>query len=169
MSRSHQTLPSGSTVSDHRDRAFIDWASSGAQLFSTCVKAQYMAILVDPDGYVIGTGYNGTPSGWQHCNDGGCPRGVAMPQGGGSYIDCYSVHAEINAFTHADATRARGGTLYVNGLPCWDCAKVIVNSGVTRLVYLEGRDARDNDQILRFLNASHMEVVEMPCSTFTTA
>lgn len=154
-------------MSQRRDQLFLDWAEAGAKLFSTCSKGQYMAILVDANGYVVGTGYNGTPSGWKHCVDGGCPR-ASKDVVGGSYADCLSVHAEINAFTHADATKCRGGTLYVNGLPCWDCAKVIVNSGVKRLVYAPGRQPVDYDKILELLGHSKVEVWESPCSTSTT-
>lgn len=119
-----------------RDVKWMAWGIKGAEIFSTCSRRQYMAIVVDPHGHVVGTGYNGVPKGFQHCVDGGCPRAATEEAHGAPYGNCLAVHAEANALLHSDYTsRVQGVTLYVNGPPCWDCAKLIINSGITRLVY----------------------------------
>jgi dCMP deaminase len=54
------------------------------------------------------------------------------------YLDCVSVHAEMNTLIHADRSMIAGGTFYVSRAPCWTCAKMIRNSGVRRYVYPVG-------------------------------
>lgn len=125
-------------MSTEKHFKFLKWADKGAELFSTCSKSQYMAIIVDSDGFVLGVGYNGAPRGTAHCNQGACPRALAESDHKSSdYSDCVAVHAEANALLHSDFNaRARMGgvVMYVNGEPCLDCAKLIANSGV-RLVH----------------------------------
>lgn len=121
-----------------KDRKWIQMCVDGAQRFSTCGRRQYFAIIVDLNGHVLGTGYNGGPSGTLHCNEGGCPRLYSDSAPGVDYTNCIAIHAEANALLHSDyITRQLGGTLYVNGAPCSDCAKLIANSGLRRLVYLD--------------------------------
>lgn len=100
---------------------------------SKCLKAQYGAVIVDKNGRIVGTGYNGKPAG--SCNDGVCYRlneGVA---------DCDKapccIHAETNALMYCDRAKTEGGTLYVNGFPCRMCALNIMQAGIVRLVYLD--------------------------------
>ena len=121
----------------NRDLMFLTWAALGAPLFSTCSRRNYMAIIVAPNGRVVGTGYNGAPSSMRHCIDGGCPRGLGDVPSGPPYDNCIAVHAEANAIMFSPVESRRGGTLYVTGVPCSDCAKLIASSGVARLVYLE--------------------------------
>lgn len=129
-----------------KDLKYLRWALAGAEIFSTCSKAQYLAIIVDRFGTVAATGYNGSPSGWDHCTDGACPRAPQATQGG-SYSNCISVHAEANALIRVSPRDCERGTIYIGGLPCWDCAKLIIGAGLTRVVYLEGRRPVDEDQI----------------------
>lgn len=113
------------------------WGIEGAKIFSTCSRRNYMAILVDHDGHVVGTGYNGVPKGFPHCVDGGCPRASGDAPPGSQYGNCLAIHAEANALLHSDySARAGGVTLYINGPPCWDCAKLITNAGILRVVYI---------------------------------
>ncbi len=119
-----------------KDQKYLRWANEGAKIFATCAKRQYMAIIVDRHGYVAGVGYNGVPSGFTHCIDGGCPRLNANSEPGTDYDNCLSIHAETNAMLNASSRDSmQGATLYVNGPPCFSCAKLVVNSGVERLVY----------------------------------
>ena len=121
---------------NEKDRKHMQMCEAGAQLFSTCSRRQYFAIVTDTYGHVLGTGYNGAPSGAVHCVDGGCPRAEQDPAHGTSYDNCIAIHAEANALLHSDwSIRSAGGTLYVNGPPCYSCAKLIANSGIKRLVY----------------------------------
>lgn len=68
----------------------MDLCYSIASTFSTCGKRQYGAILVDDSGHVVGIGYNGGPSGFEHCKDGGCPRLQLNSPNGSSYDNCFS-------------------------------------------------------------------------------
>lgn len=121
-----------------KDRQFMELCKAGAQIFGTCSRRQYMAIIVDEFNHILGTGYNGGPAGTVHCADGGCPRAATTVAHGSNYDNCIAIHAEQNAFLHSDYTnRNLGGTIYVNGPPCYTCAKLIANSGIKRLVYLD--------------------------------
>lgn len=119
-----------------RDLNMLRWAMVGAPIFSTCGKRQYLAIVVAADGRVVGTGYNGAPAGVRHCVDGGCPRLAENSPSGTNYSNCVAVHAEANALMHSNRSERRGGTLLVNGTPCWECGKLIAGSGVGRVVHL---------------------------------
>lgn len=118
-----------------KDEKYLAWCREGAKQFSTCAKRQYCALLVDTRGHLIGMGYNGGPKGYPHCTDGACPRLHEPSDRALLYDNCIAVHAEANALLHSDYTARREGfTLYVNGHPCFGCAKLIANSGAKRLV-----------------------------------
>jgi dCMP deaminase len=95
----------------------------------TCTRAMVGAILAR-DGRIISTGYVGAPAGLDHCLDAGCQVG---PDGGCTR----TVHAEANAIAVASryGTRTDGAELYCTHAPCNHCAKLIINAGVSRLVY----------------------------------
>ena len=146
-----------------KDSKYIRWSIEGAQLFSTCSKAQYMAIIVSAEGIVVGTGYNGSPPRMKHCVDGGCPRAVNNVPSGTPYDYgdglCVAVHAEVNAISHSDRSARLGGTLYVNGVPCFGCAKVIAGSGIKRICYLDNAHVRtDSSDSLKILEESGVEL-----------
>jgi len=123
-----------------KDEKWMIWTLEGAGIFSTCGKRQYMAVIVDWEGHVVSTGYNGGPPDTVHCIDGGCPRLKANSQPGSSYDNCIAIHAEQNALVRADAFRCHGGTIYVNGPPCYSCAKMIANSGLSKIGFTMGPD-----------------------------
>lgn len=128
-------------------------------MFSTCGKRQYYSMILAENGRVVGTGYNGGPSGMPHCNEGGCPRLQANSQSGSSYDNCIAIHAEENALLWSDPAMRAGGTLYVNGPPCFGCAKKIANSGVKRLVHIEDPSYVAWNDIRVFLQTAGVEVV----------
>lgn len=142
---------------------FMAWCNVGAQIFSTCAKRQYMAILVDKRNHVVGTGYNGGPSGAMHCKDGGCPRLFEGSAPGSSYDNCVSTHAEANALLHADYT-AGPVTLYVNGPPCFACAKLIVNSTIRRVIYRRDESYEQWPFVHRFLTYNGVECLAINAS-----
>lgn len=87
---------------------------------------------------IIGTGYNGMPNG---CNDDEMP----WTQHGG-FIEAkyaYVVHAEVNAITNADSRQLIGATLYCTLAPCNECAKVIIQSGIKEVVFVNGFRSTD--------------------------
>lgn len=137
----------------------MKWSLEGAKIFSTCSKAQYMAIVVDENRRILGTGYNGAPSGIEHCSDNGCPR-VANNAPSGSPYDygpglCFAIHAEANALLYSDRSARLGGTIYVGGSPCFGCAKLISGSGLKRIVYLGNESEReDYEQSLDIMHRS---------------
>jgi len=149
---------------DIKDIKWMKFCIQGAEIFSTCAKQQYMAIIVDRHGIVDSTGYNGTPTGFQHCTDGGCPRqrnnvpsGTPYDYGDGL---CYAIHAEINCLIHSDVGARRGGAMYVNGVPCFGCAKTLVNSGLAKVVYLnEGFEREGHQEMIQLFNRSKVELV----------
>jgi len=97
---------------------------------STCARAQVGAVAVKHN-RVVSIGYGGAPSGMPHCTEVGCVRG----EDGG----CIStIHAEANviAFSAKFGISLDGAVLYTTISPCYDCAKLIINSGIKEVVYL---------------------------------
>lgn len=124
-----------------RDGKFLRMCVANSTIFSTCSRRQYYSVVIGPEGRIVGTGYNGAPPNLVHCTDGGCPR--AQSDGvvpGQDYNNCVAVHAEANAIIWSDRTARKGGTLYVNGPPCWECGRLIAGSGLARCVYLYDPD-----------------------------
>lgn len=117
-----------------KDIQYLNLCEEVAKIFSTCSKRKYGAILVDDLGYIVGMGYNGGPSGMKHCKDGGCPRAIENSPNGSNYDNCIAIHAEANAFLHSNYSSS-ATKLYVNGPPCFSCAKLISNSTVKSVFY----------------------------------
>ena len=106
------------------DTVFINIAKETSTL-SHCVRSKVGAVLVK-DGNIISFGYNGTPSGMDNC----CERDdVTLP---------HVIHAEVNAILKAAKTgnSVDGSTLYLTLSPCLDCSKLILQSGIKKVVYL---------------------------------
>lgn len=125
--------------------------------FSTCAKRQYFSVVLDRNGRVVGTGYNGAPPGIQHCADGGCPRFQQGSAPGTDYDNCIALHAEENALLWSDRSAREGGTIVVNGPPCWACGRRIAGSGLKRLVFLRDPSYEDFDRVLELLVQSGIE------------
>jgi len=103
---------------------------------SNCIKRKVAAIIVK-DKRVISTGYNGTPRGARNCNEGGCPRCNSLAESGTALEECLCCHGEENAITQAayHGIRLKGATLYTTFSPCLLCTKMIINSGISEVVY----------------------------------
>lgn len=112
---------------------------------SKCDRRQIGAVITESDERaIVGIGYNGAPSGFpeeygETCVD-FCARAQGSAEAGVSYAGCPSVHAEMNAMISAPKAAYRGGTLYVNSACCWDCSKVVANSGLRRVVMVVSDD-----------------------------
>lgn len=106
---------------------------------STCLRRQVGAVLVK-DKNILATGYNGAPSGTAHCLDIGCLREKMGIPSGERHELCRGLHAEQNAIIQAakHGTSIEGATLYCNTMPCIICSKMVINSGIKRVVYLSG-------------------------------
>lgn len=113
---------------------------------SYCVRRQVGALIVK-DKMIISDGYNGTPVGFENvCED---EDGVTKP---------YVLHAEANAITKIAKSNnnSDGATLYVTASPCIECAKLIIQAGIKRVVY--SKQYRLNDGI-ELLERANIEVV----------
>ena len=131
-----------------------------ANIFSTCGKKKYAAVLVDKNDHIVGIGYNGGPRGFQHCEDGGCPRFQEMSDSGSIYDNCIAVHAEANALLHSDYS-SQAYRVYVNGPPCFSCAKLIANSTVEQVYYIGDSSYKDWENINSFLYKANVLTYEI--------
>ena len=107
---------------------------------ATCLRRVYGAIIVKND-EIISTGYNGAPAGVMSCVERGeCLRRKLNIPSGTQHELCYAIHAEQNAIIQAAklGISIEGATLYCTHQPCVICAKMIVNSGISRVVYGAG-------------------------------
>lgn len=138
-----------------KDIQYMNLCISIAKIFSTCSKRQYGCILIDDLGHVVGFGYNGGPKNSVHCNKGGCPRAIENSPNGSNYDNCIAIHAEANAFLHSDYS-SRATKLYVNGPPCFSCAKLIANSTVKDVYYIEDLNYSNWSDINEFLLNSNV-------------
>ena len=105
---------------------------------SYCKRRQVGAILVK-DKMIISDGYNGTPSGFENvCED---ENNVTKP---------YVLHAEANAITKVARSNnsSEGATLYVTSSPCIECAKLIIQAGIRRVVYADSYRLSEGVELL---------------------
>ena len=106
---------------------------------SYCVRRQVGALVVK-DKMIISDGYNGTPSGFENiCED---DNNVTKP---------YVLHAEANAITKLARSNnnSDGATIYITASPCIECAKLIIQAGIRRVVYGENYRLTDGIDLLR--------------------
>ncbi len=106
---------------------------------STCLRRAVGAILVH-DKRIIASGYNGGPSGLAHCLDIGCLREKLGIPSGQQHELCRGIHAEQNAIIQAAryGVSIDGAVLYCTTQPCTQCTKMLINAGITEIVYAEG-------------------------------
>ncbi len=102
---------------------------------STCMRRMVGAIIVK-DKKIVSTGYNGAPKGLKHCLEVGCLRDEMGVPSGERHELCRGAHAEQNAIIQAagSGTNMDGATMYCTDSPCSTCTKMIINSGIRRLV-----------------------------------
>ena len=116
------------------DRRYLRMAKIWAEN-SYCTRLKVGALIVK-DKMIISDGYNGTPSGFENVCE--LDNGTTKP---------YVLHAEANAITKIakSGNNSDGATLYVTASPCLECAKLIIQSGIRRVVY--GQMYRTTDGI----------------------
>lgn len=127
------------------DRRYLRMAKIWSEN-SYCARRQVGALIVK-DQMIISDGYNGTPAGFENvCED---DHGVTKP---------YVLHAEANAITKIarSGNNSDGATLYVTDSPCIECAKLIIQAGIKRVIY--GREYRLTDGI-DLLRRANIEVI----------
>lgn len=103
---------------------------------STCVRRQVGAVAVK-DNRILATGYNGAPTGLEHCLERGCLREKEGVKSGERHELCRGLHAEQNALLQAavHGVSIAGATLYATHQPCVLCAKMLVQAGIKRVVF----------------------------------
>lgn len=114
-------------------------------------------MIVTPDNRVAAFSYNGPPRGMQvegPCVN-WCPRAQAESTSA-DYSSCPAVHAEANAIIQADHVSLQGATIYVTSAMCVNCAKIVANSGIQRVIHVvSAEDAhRHPDEVEKFLQTS---------------
>ncbi|MDR0713767.1 MAG: dCMP deaminase family protein [Bacteroidales bacterium] len=118
---------------------------------SYCIRRKVGALLVK-NHMIISDGYNGTPSGFENiCED---ENNATKP---------YVLHAEANAITKVakSGNSSEGATLYVTAAPCLECAKLIIQAGITRVVYSERYRIDDG---IRLLEKASIDVCFVECN-----
>lgn len=130
------------------DSRYLRMASIWAEN-SYCKRLQVGALLVK-DKMIISDGYNGTPSGFENCCEDDTNK--TLP---------YVLHAEANAITKVAASNnnSDGATIYVTHAPCLECAKLIIQAGIKRVVYAETYRLTEGIDLLR---QAGIEVVHLP-------
>lgn len=121
---------------------------------------QVGAVIVSTEHRVVGIGYNGFPNG---CSDDEFPWGREGDFGQTKYP--FVVHAELNAILNS-TQNLKGCSIYVSLFPCNECAKAIIQSGITRIVYESDKYA-ETDGVKaskRMLAAAGVELVQLPYS-----
>lgn len=115
------------------DEYFMDIAKL-VSTRTTCFRRAVGAVAVDKNHRVLGTGYNGAPSGLTHCTKANCIRiQQNIPSGERSEL-CKAIHAEQNLVIHLGEQLA-GATVYVTTRPCTTCTKLLIGCGVEEIVW----------------------------------
>ncbi|QNO15162.1 cytidine/deoxycytidylate deaminase family protein [Alkalicella caledoniensis] len=117
---------------------------------STCLRRQVGALLVK-DKRILSSGYNGAPSNLPHCSETGCLRQQLNIPSGERHELCRGLHAEQNAIVHAamHGISIKDATIYITNQPCVLCAKMIINGGIKRVVFLEGYPDKLSEEMLK--------------------
>jgi len=144
MNDNETTKPYGEKQVDF-DRKYLEMATIWASN-SYCKRRQVGALIVKGR-MIISDGYNGTPSGFENiCED---EEGKTKP---------YVLHAEANAITKVAKSNnsSEGATLYITSAPCVECSKLIIQSGIRRIVY---SNRYHNTEGLALLKRAGIEIV----------
>ena len=138
------------------DEYFLSIAKLVAER-STCLRRQVGAVIVK-EKRILTTGYNGAPSGLDHCDQTGCMRDELNIPSGQRHELCRALHAEMNAILQAAqyGISLEKSIIYCTNQPCIICAKMIINAGIKRIVVLSSYP----DELAReFLKDAGIEVV----------
>lgn len=129
------------------DIAYLKMAQEWAKL-SYCTRKQVGALIVK-DRMIISDGYNGTPSGFENCCEGDDGKTL-----------WYVLHAEANAILKlARSTQsALGATLYLTLSPCKECSKLILQAGISRLIYI---NAYSDNEGITLLENHGIEIIQV--------
>jgi dCMP deaminase len=124
---------------------------------STCMRRRVGAVVVK-NKQILATGYNGAPTGIEHCDKVGCLREKLGVPSGQRHELCRALHAEQNAFLQAarHGVSLDGATLYITTQPCSICAKMIINAGIKKIVI---KGSYPDDFALELIREAGIETV----------
>lgn len=124
-------------------------------LRSTCIRRNVGCVLIDKRNHILATGYNGNAAGDPHCIDKPC-AGANLASGTG--LDrCEAIHAEQNALEQCSNVWAIE-TLYCTTIPCMHCAKMLRNTSLKRVVYIDSYP--DAEAVLTYFAKGGIEVIQ---------
>ena len=138
MTENHSLAAENGNKQEAIDRRYLRMARIWAEN-SYCIRRKVGALIVK-DKMIISDGFNGTPTGFENiCED---ESGQTKP---------YVLHAEANAITKVAKSNnsSEGATLYITASPCIECAKLIIQAGIIRVVYSENYRIEDGLELLR--------------------
>lgn len=141
------------------DKRFMDIAELVGG-WSSCYKDnRNVGAVIAKNKRIIATGYNGAPTGIESCVDKGeCMRVKLGIKSGTQQEICYGVHAEQNAIVQCArmGISSEGSTIYVTHQPCSICTRIIINAGITRVVY---KRPYPDEFAMKLFNEAGVEVV----------
>ncbi len=137
---------------DKWDHRFMQMAEVIATWASCYQENRKIGAVIVQDKRIMTTGYNGAPAGIKTCVERGeCMRQKLNIPSGTRHEMCYAVHAEQNAIIQAAklGIRIDGATIYCTHQPCVLCTKMLINAGISRVVYKHGYPDEFSMQLLR--------------------
>ncbi len=142
------------------DERFMQMAETVAGWSSCYQENRHVGAVIVKDKRIVATGYNGAPAGIKSCAERGeCLRRVRNIASGTMQEVCYAVHAEQNAIIQAAklGIPLDGAVMYVTHQPCVICTRMIINSGIKKVIYKNGYP---DDFALQLFSESNVEIVK---------
>lgn len=142
------------------DERFMQLAETVAEWSSCFQQNRHVGAVIVKDKRILTTGYNGAPAGLKSCAERGvCLRRERNIASGTMQEVCYAVHAEQNAIIQAAklGISLEGSVMYVTHQPCVICTRMIINSGVKKVIYKSGYP---DEFALQLFSASDVELVK---------
>ena len=146
---------------DKWDARFMELAEVISTWASCYQQDRKIGAVIVKNKRIVTTGYNGAPAGIKTCVERGeCLRKKLGIPSGTKHEICYAIHAEQNAIIQAAklGISIEGATLYCTHQPCVICAKMIVNSGIAKVIYGEGYP---DEFAMKIFEEAGVEVVKM--------
>ena len=145
---------------DKWDKRFLEMAKLVSSWSSCYQDNRQVGAVIVKDKRIMTTGYNGAPAGIKSCSDRGvCLRRERNIPSGTMQEVCYAVHAEQNAICQAAkiGVSLDGATLYCTHQPCVICARIIINSGIKRVIYKHGYP---DEFAMQLFSESGLEIIK---------
>ena len=145
------------------DKRFMEMAGMVATWSSCYQENRQVGAVIAKDKRILTTGYNGASSGIVSCKEKGeCLRRKLNIPSGTKHELCYATHAEQNAIIQAAkmGIAIDGATLYCTHQPCTICAKMIINSGIKRIVYRDGYPDEFSLQLIKEAGVTLEQYIE---------